>query len=475
MQSYADKKNGKGKSVASSSSGSRQRQPASFQFADNRPEAVAQRQLAEMMNDQPQQLLQLQTIEEDELLQGKFATAQREGLEEEELLQGKFETTQRQGGLEEEELLQGKFESVQRQTPEDEELLQGKFDSGVTPMQLQADVGQQENNTGLPDHLKAGIENISGYAMDDVKVHYNSAKPAELQAHAYAQGTDIHVASGQEKHLPHEAWHVVQQKQGRVKPTMQMKGKVNVNDDAALEKEADVMGAKAMQRQTTQRKALDVGAPGLNSQSLQRVIQRGVKYDKLVTDAESDVDGGDYEFKSINDDAIRAATTEVLIEHLTGKKFEDLQGDELQAPNVTLSGSWGGAEGLVLLPARLQATMQIHTGEFVPNLMHEIGHMVKGQKDVPAMKSAIANIAKDAKLEAAKPDYTDAKPNADAWEEEVRADLTGVHLRWLSASKPSKDEYTALAWAADPADGEHPPGAYRIARISEYIDLLEKG
>ena len=87
--------------------------------------------------------------------------------------------------------------------------------------------------------------------MNDVKVHYNSDKPAQLQAHAYAQGTDIHVASGQEKHLPHEAWHVVQQKQGRVKPTIQMKNKVNVNDDAALEKEADVMGAKSLNHNKT--------------------------------------------------------------------------------------------------------------------------------------------------------------------------------------------------------------------------------
>ena len=103
------------------------------------------------------------------------------------------------------------------------------------------------NKTGLPEVLKTGIENLSGYSMDDVRVHYNSDKPAQLQAHAYTQGTDIHVASGQEKHLPHEAWHVVQQKQGRVQPTMQMKGKVNVNDDVGMEREADVMGANAMQ------------------------------------------------------------------------------------------------------------------------------------------------------------------------------------------------------------------------------------
>ena len=63
--------------------------------------------------------------------------------------------------------------------------------------------------------------------MDDVKVHYNSDKSAQLQAHAYAQGSDIQIGPGHDKHLPHEAWHVVQQKRGQVKPTMQMKRKVN--------------------------------------------------------------------------------------------------------------------------------------------------------------------------------------------------------------------------------------------------------
>lgn len=107
-------------------------------------------------------------------------------------------------------------------------------------------VQKKANKTGLPDNLKFGMEQLSGYAMDDVKVHYNSSKPAQLQAHAYAQGTDIHVAPGQEKHLAHEAWHVVQQKQGRVHATKQLKGEVAVNDDTGLENEADVMGAKSL-------------------------------------------------------------------------------------------------------------------------------------------------------------------------------------------------------------------------------------
>lgn len=104
-----------------------------------------------------------------------------------------------------------------------------------------------ENRTGLPDPLKAGIESLSGLSLDDVKVHYGSEKPAQLQAQAYTQGTQIHVAPGKEEHLAHEAWHVVQQKQGRVKPTMQMK-QAQINDDPGLEKEADVMGSRALNR-----------------------------------------------------------------------------------------------------------------------------------------------------------------------------------------------------------------------------------
>ncbi|GAA5026296.1 hypothetical protein GCM10011506_11700 [Marivirga lumbricoides] len=103
------------------------------------------------------------------------------------------------------------------------------------------------NSTGLPENLKSGIEHLSGHSMDDVRVYRNSNKPSEMNALAYAQGTDIHLGPGQEKHLPHEAWHVIQQKEGRVKPTKQLKSNISINDDAALEKEADEMGNKAMQ------------------------------------------------------------------------------------------------------------------------------------------------------------------------------------------------------------------------------------
>jgi len=140
---------------------------AAIQFPDNRPVAVAQRKIQQIANNSLQ-VKQLATMQQmaDGRLQG---VAQMKGYQEEEPVQKKG------------------------------------------------------NSTGLPDTLKSGIEHLSGMDISDVKVHYNSAQPAQLNALAFAQGTDIHVGPGQEKHLPHEAWHIVQQKQGRVKPTMQMK------------------------------------------------------------------------------------------------------------------------------------------------------------------------------------------------------------------------------------------------------------
>jgi len=210
-----------------------------------------------------------QLMEEEEPLQGKFESTNQPAqlMEEEEPLQGKFESTNQPAQLmEEEEPLQGKFESTNQpaQLMAEEEPLQGKFESSERKsspnwsFQLKSNIGNSTNSettqkstptankTGLPDTLKSGVEQLSGVSMDDVKVNYNSSAPAQLHAHAYAQGKSIHVAPGQEKHLPHEAWHVAQQKQGRVQPTKQLKGKVPVNDDKGLENEADVMGAKAV-------------------------------------------------------------------------------------------------------------------------------------------------------------------------------------------------------------------------------------
>ena len=184
--------------------------------------------------------------EEEELLQGKFGPVQRQSLEDEELLQGKMAPAQRQEDLEEEELLQGQFDPIQRQGLEDEELVQGKFAISETSSQRQGSEDPAENPTGVPDSLKGGLEQLSGMDLSGVLVHHNSAKPAQMNASGYEQGQNIHLGLGQERHLPHEGWHAVQQMQGRVKPMMRLQG-VSIYGDKGLKNKADLMRAKAMQ------------------------------------------------------------------------------------------------------------------------------------------------------------------------------------------------------------------------------------
>ena len=59
-------------------------------------------------------------------------------------------------------------------------------------------IQKKENNTGLPDNLKIGIENLSGMSLDDVKVHRNSDKPAQLQAHASVSYTHLTLPTNRE-------------------------------------------------------------------------------------------------------------------------------------------------------------------------------------------------------------------------------------------------------------------------------------
>lgn len=96
----------------------------------------------------------------------------------------------------------------------------------------------ERNETGIPDGMKKRFENLSGFSFDDVRVHYNSDKPAQLQALAYTQGNQVYVGPGQEKHLPHELGHVVQQMREDVCATTYQYG-VPINDDPMLERGAD--------------------------------------------------------------------------------------------------------------------------------------------------------------------------------------------------------------------------------------------
>jgi hypothetical protein len=135
---------------------------------------------------------------------------------------------------------------------------------------------------GLPHQLQQDVEALSGVSMVDTLVHYNSSAPAQIGALAYAKGNQIHLGPGQEKHLPHEAWHVVQQKQGRVKPTLQAKG-LAINDSLALETEADVMGQRTVQLKTTANlPSTSLSNPGLDTSN---VVQRKIGFEFQAYDS----------------------------------------------------------------------------------------------------------------------------------------------------------------------------------------------
>ena len=115
--------------------------------------------------------------------------------------------------------------------------------SGIDALDRLAQSGTRP--VGLPAALRAAVQTLSGLDMAGVRVHLDSSRPAVIGALAYAQGNDIYLGPGQQAHLPHEAWHVVQQMQGRATAGVQARG-LPLNDDAGLEHEADAMGALAV-------------------------------------------------------------------------------------------------------------------------------------------------------------------------------------------------------------------------------------
>ncbi len=88
------------------------------------------------------------------------------------------------------------------------------------------------------------MEARSGISLLDVRVHPDSPLPGRIRAAAYATADEIHLGPGQGRQLAHEAWHVVQQRQGRVRPTASFDG-VQVNRSGPLEHEADRVGRLA--------------------------------------------------------------------------------------------------------------------------------------------------------------------------------------------------------------------------------------
>ncbi len=149
----------------------------------------------------------------------------------------------------------------------------------------------EASGPSMPDRVRVKMERALGADFSKVKIHANSPQAAKLDARAYTQGNDIHFSarayrpftrSGQEL-LAHELAHVVQQRQGNVKPSIEVNHRP-INDDPALETEADSIGRSVSTGQFNIRSALprahSLGSAGITGPQSQPVIQRvgGVKF-----------------------------------------------------------------------------------------------------------------------------------------------------------------------------------------------------
>jgi hypothetical protein len=104
----------------------------------------------------------------------------------------------------------------------------------------------------MPGSLRAAMEGALGADFSDVRIRTASARASELNAAAFTQGIEIHMAPGHwAPHTPsgrqllgHELGHVLQQRAGRVRTTAYL-ASTPLNDDPGLEREADAIGARA--------------------------------------------------------------------------------------------------------------------------------------------------------------------------------------------------------------------------------------
>lgn len=139
----------------------------------------------------------------------------------------------------------------------------------------------QREHAGIPQDLRLKAEVLAGMDLSDVRVHRNSSEPARFDALAHTRGHDIHLAPGSDRHLAHELWHVVQQRQGRVPARGPVIGGAVVNDSAALEAEADRMGARISTAAVTAEQAASATVQTAASASggARQPVQRQVRID----------------------------------------------------------------------------------------------------------------------------------------------------------------------------------------------------
>lgn len=160
------------------------------------------------------------------------------------------------------------------------------------PVQLDAenDVGTIEEvaplgggGQSMPEPVQAKMEASFGTDFSGVRIHTDSPQAESIGALAYTQGSDIAFAPGQyqpetqsgQELLGHELTHVAQQASGRVADPAA--GASPVNEDSALESEADEMGARAARGDVAEVKGKGQGTQPKRGGPIQALFGRKTK------------------------------------------------------------------------------------------------------------------------------------------------------------------------------------------------------
>ncbi len=160
-----------------------------------------------------------------------------------------------------------------------------KSANGVQQKEVHAPFQFKNKNQGQINQSTANEEPSVGKAKipANVTIHENSKEATAMNALAFAKGNDIHFAPGKfqpatregQTLIGHELKHVEQQAQGKVKANNSANGKA-INDDPALEKEADDFGQKFASNNE-----VGTGVFSGNSTST-KPIQRTADYRKIL-------------------------------------------------------------------------------------------------------------------------------------------------------------------------------------------------
>ncbi|MFV8751616.1 DUF4157 domain-containing protein [Nannocystaceae bacterium ST9] len=164
----------------------------------------------------------------------------------------------------------------------------------------------------LPGGVRTKMERAFASDFGSVRVHEGPQSSA-IGAIAHTEGSNIHFAPGHyrphtsagQRTIGHELAHVVQQSRGMVQANRSIAG-VPINDSPALERQADLAGARASLGQPT---GLSTSSTNASSGAAQRVVQRAVVGDdlkgmlawqkQLQTDAKRDPDTYKYKYTTV--------------------------------------------------------------------------------------------------------------------------------------------------------------------------------